>query len=128
MISDINSGTDKPLKASFEKRKKFIRGISDSLEKKWPLIREKLLELSQEVNCECFPKIFEKELAFSNKLIWASLFSIFSALTCFLLAQNVLDFFRQVIENFLYEHVHIFYKNINFFSKLRYRITSTNNR
>ena len=64
---------------------------------KWQAIKEMFLELSQEVYCECFPKIFEESSHIVNKLIWTFLFVIFTALTCYFLTQNVLGYFRQVI-------------------------------
>jgi len=67
----------------------------NSMRKKWPAIKEKFLELSQEVNCECFPKIFENESTFFSKLIWAFLFLLFSTFTCYLMSLNVFDYLRQ---------------------------------
>ena len=87
-----------------EKAKKLIsfksnldaRSNKSSFLKKWNTIKKSFLELSQEVNCECFPKIFEEGSHIINKLIWAFLFVIFTALTCWLCMQNVLDYLRLV--------------------------------
>ena len=64
------------------------------ISKKLPKIKKTFFEWSQDVNCECFPKIFEEGSTIVNKLIWTFLFLIFSGLTCYLLAQNLLEYFR----------------------------------
>ena len=63
--------------------------------RKWLAIKNCFLEWSQKVQCECFPRIFEKGTNNLNRLIWTFLFLIFSTLTCYLLSQNVLDYLRQ---------------------------------
>ena len=70
------------------------KSFGSILKLKLNAIKEKFLELAKEIQCECFPKIFEDNSHFVNKLIWAFLFVGFSGLTCFLLTQNVLDFVR----------------------------------
>jgi hypothetical protein len=63
--------------------------------KKLTTLKEKFLELVNEVNCQCFPKIFHDASHISMKLIWAVLFVFFAGITGFLLRQNVLDYLRQ---------------------------------
>jgi len=65
--------------------------------KKWTEIKEKFVELSREVYCECYPKIFEEGSHLVNKLMYTFFFLSFTGLTCYLVTQNVLDYLRQEI-------------------------------
>ena len=64
------------------------------LKKKWHVIKERFILLAQEVQCECFPKIFE-EGHLAQKLIWTVFFLVFTGLTIYLITSNVLGYFRQ---------------------------------
>jgi len=66
------------------------------LREKWRATKEKFLELSQEVQCEGYPKIFADGSHIVNRLIWTFLFVVLTGITCYLLTQNVLDYLRQV--------------------------------
>jgi len=77
-----------------DKSEKEIPLKNTSLKKKFRAAKEKLLNLSQEVYCEGLPKIFENGSNIVNRLVFVFLFLFFSALTCFLMTQNVSDFFR----------------------------------
>lgn len=75
------------------------KGIVKSIrnfQKKWNAVKEMFLELSQEVTCKCFPKIFEQGSHMVKRLIWALLFIVFTALTFYILTQSIFNYFRQV--------------------------------
>ena len=69
--------------------------LTKSKNKKWTILKEKFLELANEVNCQCFPKIFHHCSHISMKLIWTFLFVFFAGMTGLLLKQNVLDYLKQ---------------------------------
>ena len=83
-------------KCYVEPKKEF--SLKAVLNIKWNAIKEKFLELSHEVNCECYPKIFEEDLHVFNKLIWILLFVIFTILTGYLITLNVFDYLRLIFE------------------------------
>ena len=62
-------------------------------QKKWKIAKQRFLELSQDVQCECFPRIFE-DAHYVKKFIWAILFLVFSALTIYLLTQNIISYYK----------------------------------
>ena len=57
-------------------------------------LKKKLLDLAKEVNCECFPKIFQEDSHYIMKLIWTLLFLAFSGFTFVALTENLSDYFR----------------------------------
>jgi len=79
---------------SEDKNKKVNSSKKSFLKNKFQAAKQKFLELSQEAYCECFPKIFEDGSNIFKRLIWAFLFLFFSALTCYLMAQNIFDYLR----------------------------------
>ena len=77
-----------------EKNKNFVKK-SDAPKRKFATLKAKFLELANEVNCECFPKMFHESSTFAMKLIWTFLFVFFAGMTCVILRENVLDYLRQ---------------------------------
>jgi hypothetical protein len=78
-------------------QKKNSNKTSQLLKNKRDEIKKKFLDLANQVNCECFPKIFHDGSHILMKLIWAFLFVVFSGLTGYLLRQNVIDYLRHEI-------------------------------
>jgi len=87
----INEETDKAIASE---NNQDTKNKKSSFRKKWHTVNERFLDLAKEVQCECFPKIFE-ESNLVQKLIWTAFFLVFSGLTIYLLAQNVVNYFRQ---------------------------------
>jgi hypothetical protein len=52
------------------------------------------LEWSQSVTYHCFPKIFKEKTRFCMRFIWALIFLIFSSLTCYILVNNIISYYK----------------------------------
>jgi hypothetical protein len=52
------------------------------------------LEWSQSVTYHCFPKIFKEKTRFCMRFIWALIFLILSSLTCYILVNNIISYYK----------------------------------
>ena len=57
-------------------------------------LKNRFLAWSQTVTYHCFPKIFKEQTHLAGKYIWALIFLAFSCLTCYILVNNILQFYQ----------------------------------
>jgi hypothetical protein len=53
-----------------------------------------IFEWFQSVTYHCFPKIFKEKTRFCMRFIWALIFLIFSSLTCYILVNNIISYYK----------------------------------